>query len=151
MKIRTWNEIIEDKGFAPQYLTITIKLPHVQGEVNISGLLIEERFDLTTVPSNWHIYALRHADNDWVEPISIERGVYCNFLGYWLIDRELPIDNTNDFIEVCDYNYRDWQDVAEETLEAYSLLDYLDYWENCMPISENVNKILLMAKEAKSN
>lgn len=42
--------------------------------------------------NNHHVYAMRHGDNDWSIPATIEQGVMINYWGY--IVTEEPLDLT---------------------------------------------------------
>lgn len=45
------------------------------------GLFVDERISRDTIPDGWYFYEVRHADNDWCEPIEIGLGVLVNFYG----------------------------------------------------------------------
>lgn len=144
--MRTWKEITEDTGFEPQYLCLDLKI----GETtkSIVGILIDERMQCDDVPSDWHVYDIRHADDDWSEPISIEPGVLVNFMGRFLTDQELTFPDTpNNYIEVSDYSYEDWDSIAYDTLEEAGadpteIDNLIMQWDNLDTPSNNVRRIL---------
>ena len=60
-------------------------------EVTILGkpaLFTECRIDRTTVPEGVYRYELRHADEDWSEPITLSRSILVNYYGTVLTDRK---------------------------------------------------------------
>ncbi len=61
------------------------------------GLFTDWRIDRNTIPEGWYFYEVRHADNDWCEPVEVALGVLVNFLGT-LITKEpiLPEPFTSD-------------------------------------------------------
>ncbi len=50
----------------------------------------EIRIDPNTLPSGLHVYELRHADDDWGQPISLEQHVGVNFFGNVISQIEIP-------------------------------------------------------------
>lgn len=56
----------------------------IYDEVSLLGhpaLLTDWRVDRTTVPDGFHLYELRHADEDWGDPCQIAKGILVNFYG----------------------------------------------------------------------
>lgn len=146
--MRTWKQIINDGNYWPEYLTLSVKKENSEEIEEISGILIDERLDPATVPNGFYCYDLRHSEDDWSEPIAIERGVLVNFMGRFLVDTPLPINDRYDYMEVVDYCYSDWADVAGDELEKAGIPDdYINYWQNLLPISENINNIRKMMEK----
>ena len=53
-------------------------------EVKLFGmnvLLTTARIDRASVPEGLHLYELRHADEDWCDPVQVGKGVLVNFYG----------------------------------------------------------------------
>lgn len=72
------------------------------------GLFIDLRVDRKTIPEGWHVYEVRHSDNDWGEPVEICLGVLVNFYGTLLVKEPIelvPFPETGN-----DYLYIDWED-----------------------------------------
>ena len=66
-------------------------------EVTILGkpaLFTECRIDRTTVPEGVYRYELRHADEDWGEPITLSRSILVNYYGSVLTREpfQLPVE-----------------------------------------------------------
>ena len=66
-------------------------------EVTILGkpaLFTECRLDRTTVPEGVYRYELRHADEDWGEPITLSRSILVNYYGTVLTREpfQLPVE-----------------------------------------------------------
>lgn len=48
-------------------------------------------------------YDMRHNDSNWVDPVTIERGVMVNFCGSIFFKEELMFSNDcKDYIELCE-------------------------------------------------
>ena len=89
------------------------------------ALLYEGRLDKTTVPDGFHVYDIRHSDDDWGEPRTIEKSVTVNFYGSIILNHPLDIPE-------CGYI-----DVGEEDINClgYSATT-ADPWENIDPVIE---------------
>lgn len=61
----------------------------------------------------YHFYAMRHGDNDWSLPLSIEKGVLVNYFGYLITDAPLTLDQEG-------YNGNSYTELTEE--ESYHIL-----------------------------
>lgn len=145
--MRTWKEITGDIDFEPQYLRLDIKVGDTTQSV--VGILIEARMDCSDLPSEWHAYSLRHHEDDWSHPISIERVVAVNFLGRFLTDCEItfPSEDYSEGLEVIDYSYEDWTDVAYDALEAAGAdlteIDLLvSQWNNLDTPVNNIKRLM---------
>jgi len=144
--MRTWKEITEERGFEPQYLRLTLGVG--KSTLTVAGMLIEERIDATTIPDGWHVYDIRHDESDWSKPLTVERVVLVNFMGRFLTDRELPLPFDNDeCLEVIDYSYEDWADVACDALEragadSVEIDNLLANWDNLDTVGNNVKRLL---------
>ena len=55
------------------------------------ALIYEGRLDKSTVPDGFHAYDLRHKDNDWGAPATIEKSVVVNFFGSIILNHPLEI------------------------------------------------------------
>ena len=56
----------------------------IYGEVSLLGipaLLPDWRVERSTVPVGFHLYELRHADEDWGDPCQLARSILVNFYG----------------------------------------------------------------------
>lgn len=70
------------------------------------GLFTDLRVDRETIPDGWHVYEVRHSDNDWGEPVEICLGVLVNFYGTLLVKEPIklePFPQTGN-----DYFYIEW-------------------------------------------
>lgn len=137
---KTWNEIINDDYFEVQYIELTLN--GNKGEEVVNAMLLDGiRIDETSLPDGFIAYSIRHSDNEWDEPASVEKRVIVNFFGTILVDHEL-FDENEEYLEISDWYYKDWEDVAAEELSGNGISDeYTFMWENLEPISVNVSKI----------
>lgn len=79
------------------------------------------RIDRETVPEGLYLYEVRHADEDWGDPVQIARWVMVNHFGTLLSKAELPLEeNTlgnNAYIDIDpeeDWNYEGVSCTIEE-------------------------------------
>lgn len=76
-----------------------------------AGLFTDHRISRGSIPDGWYFYEVRHADNDWCEPIEVSLGVLVNFYGT-LITKEplLPeVFNSYDDSYVSIDSEKDWK------------------------------------------
>lgn len=67
------------------------------------GTFIDLRIDPATIPSGLIWYQMRHCDDDWGTPASINRGgIFVNFFGTFITDADLGLSEET---EVIDYSY----------------------------------------------
>lgn len=45
------------------------------------GYFTDQRIKRDSIPDGWYFYEIRHADNDWCEPVEVSLGVLVNFMG----------------------------------------------------------------------
>lgn len=137
--MKTWKQLTNDKEFEPQFIDLTIpsRFDNSKEEI-ITAMIIEERIDKSTLPAKWIGYDIRHSDDDSGQPATIEENVTVNFFGTILVDKLLDFDG-KDYIEILDYGYQDWEDVAEDELTAAGIsLEYFDVWDNLRTVDENI-------------
>lgn len=84
--------------------------------LGIPALLTDWRVDRTTIPNGFHLYELRHADEDWGEPCQVAKGILVNFYGSILTVQQLPLP-------VSDYLDFDTQELAYVEDDACATLD----------------------------
>lgn len=137
--MKTWKQLINSKDFEPQFIDLTIPCRFdCSGEEIITAMLIEERIDKSTIPSKWIAYDIRHSDEDFDKPSTIEENVTVNYFGIILVNSLLEFSG-DDHIDILDYGYRDWEDVAEDELTVAGIsLEYLDNWQNLATFDENI-------------
>lgn len=72
--------------------------------LNREGLFTELRVDRNSIPKGWHMYEVRHGDNDWGEPVEIARGILVNHFGTLLVKEPfdlIPFPATgNDYLYI---------------------------------------------------
>jgi hypothetical protein len=61
------------------------------------------RIDPDTLPSGLHAYELRHSDDDWSQPATLENHVAVNFFGTVISQNEIPVE---DFLQVNDGDFK---------------------------------------------
>lgn len=141
--MRTWKEITEEPSFEPEYVSIQLKDCPANP---FYALMIDERIDRSTIPEGWHAYDVRHSDDDFCAPSTIERSVRVNFFCTVLVDSELPLPDDG-YLEIEDWSYEDWEDMAYSSLERAGAdsveIDGLVYnWDNLDTIQNNVKRLL---------
>ena len=92
-------------------------------KLNLEGVLVDclvfkgRQKDLLSelIKSGYRVFYLRHSDNDWSEPMTIENFVQVNFYGYLAvkdstgikaIEKLLPPNNNNACIDLSDDDIR---------------------------------------------
>lgn len=78
------------------------------------------RIDPDTLPSGLHAYELRHSDDDWSLPATLENHVGINFFGTVISQDELPVD---DLLQVNDGDFK-VDPNGSVTLNEYLAGDY---------------------------
>lgn len=77
-------------------------------------LFVDMRIDRETVPEGYTMYEVRHADDDWGEPVEIAIGILVNFYGTLLtkepFDLEPSAVTNNSYLEIGD---GDWSYTGE--------------------------------------
>jgi hypothetical protein len=66
---------------------------------NFRGITLyfsELRIDRDSIPKNMYCYGIRHADNDWTNPITIEPTVMVNHYGDIITEEPLVFENADD-------------------------------------------------------
>lgn len=84
----------------------------IYDEITLLGtpaLLTDWRIDRSTVPTDLHLYELRHADEDWGNPCQLAKGILVNFYGSILTAQSIPLPesgylnfDSKDFLYVAD-------------------------------------------------
>jgi len=71
-------------------------------------LFYDERISVNKAPAGYpYMYHLRHDEENWNRPISIENFVFVNFFGTIFTNKPLNIDR-NDYIDVNSFEM-DWE------------------------------------------
>ena len=68
---------------------------------DVECLFSEERIDSATVPEGFHKYDIRHTDNDWGQPCTVEQQVTVNYYGSVLMTQALDFGG-KDYIDISD-------------------------------------------------
>ena len=86
--------------------------------LGVPALFTEYRIDRTTIPSQLHLYEIRHEDEDWGRPCQLAKGILVNFYGSLLTRQpiELPDSGYLDF-DAEDFRYPDV--VGSTDLESF--------------------------------
>ena len=66
-------------------------------EVTLLGapaLFTECRIDRTTIPTQLHLYEIRHEDEDWGRPCQLAKGILVNFYGSLLTRHPIELPNS---------------------------------------------------------
>jgi hypothetical protein len=78
------------------------------------------RIDPSTLPAGLHAYELRHSDDDWGQPTSLEEHVGVNYFGTVISQSEIPFDGFKQINE-GDFKVDPYESA---TLEQYLAGDY---------------------------
>lgn len=79
---------------------------------DVECLFSEERINDATVPDGFHKYDIRHADNDWGQPCTLEHKVTVNYYGSVLLMQELDFEG-KDCIDISgDEDFIDSGDIV---------------------------------------
>jgi len=83
------------------------------------------RVDRSTVPGNLYIYEVRHADEDWGEPVQVCKGVLVNHYGTLISNKPLHRMIRSEFSH---NSYRDIQSEEDWNFEGCgsTLAEYLE-------------------------
>lgn len=72
----------------------------------INGILSRCRVGRELETEDKFIYDIRHADDDWCKPATLEHYVWANWYGSIIVDT--PIQFPDDpFLEIADYSFND--------------------------------------------
>lgn len=72
-------------------------------------LFVDERINRASVPKGLYLYEVRHADEDWGEPVEIAEGILVNFFGTILSKKELPLEELPEWgTAYLDFDEEDW-------------------------------------------
>ena len=89
-------------------MNVTWDKVEVLGKV---GLFTDWRIKRDTIPDGWYFYEVRHADNDWCEPVEVAVGIFVNFYGTLITKEPLlpePFKSVDDTYVYIDSN-EDWK------------------------------------------
>lgn len=71
--------------------------------VEATGILSEERLQRISA-SDKYVYDIRHSDNDYGEPATIENGVVMvNWFGSFIVDAPIEFPEDVNYLEIEDY------------------------------------------------
>lgn len=75
----------------------------LENGIEVTGILSEERLQRNPT-SDKYLYDIRHSDNDWVEPATIENGVVMvNWFVTLIVDAPIEFPEGVNFLEIEDY------------------------------------------------
>lgn len=79
------------------------------GHTEVSGLVSEYRISRKEDVEGKYLYDIRHSDNDWCDPATLEKNVVVNWFGTMILDSpiELLEEDKNAYLEITDYSYDD--------------------------------------------
>lgn len=76
----------------------------VEGGREINGILSEERVTRKKDTMEKCLYDIRHSDNDWCDPATLERQVLVNWFGTIILDTPIEFPEGQDYLEIEDYD-----------------------------------------------
>ena len=78
---------------------------HLDGGKKITGLLAECRVRRDEPVEGKYLYDIRHSDNDWCDPATLEHRVMVNWFGTIILDEPVDFPDGQDCIDIEDYSY----------------------------------------------
>lgn len=89
-------------------------------------LFTNARVERSTVPKGLYLYEVRHADEDWGEPIQVAEWIRANHWGSLLsvkpieLEKSLVVDNSyRDIDAETDWNYESYEISVREYMKEY--------------------------------
>ena len=100
--MKTVKELLQAEDCRPMTLVF-------DGGQEISGLLSEIRVDREKDNEGKFLYDIRHTDNDWCEPATLEKFVMVNWFGTLIVDKPIQALEGTDrpYKEIVDWGYDD--------------------------------------------
>lgn len=100
--MKTVKELLQAEDCRPMTLVF-------DGGQEISGLLSEIRVDREKDNEGKFLYDIRHSDNDWCEPATLEKFVMVNWFGTLIVDKPIQALEGPDrpYKEIVDWGYDD--------------------------------------------
>lgn len=77
----------------------------IDGGKKISGLLSEYRIDKNKPVEGKYMYDIRHSDEDWCEPATLEPSVMVNWFGTIIVDEPIEFPDGKNYLVIEDYSY----------------------------------------------
>lgn len=107
-------------------------------------LFTDDRIDRNTVPEGLFMYEIRHSDEDWGQPVSIEDCVTVNFFGTVIFPVEIPV---NDYIPLSESEYgfcgTEQLTIAQyfeiRAKERFECMGFLPEKDNVYPLCDRKN------------
>lgn len=99
--MKTVKELLIN-GIRPMTLTL-------EDGREITGPVSEYRVRRDIETEGKYLYDIRHSDNDWCDPATLEKNVVVNWFGTMILDSpiELLEEDKNAYLEITDYSYDD--------------------------------------------
>lgn len=100
--MKTVKELLQTAGCRPMTLVF-------EGDQKVSGLLSEVRVDREKDIEGKFLYDIRHSDNDWCDPATLEKKVIVNWFGTLIVDKPIQALEGSDrpYKEIVDWSYDD--------------------------------------------
>ena len=95
--------------------TIIVTLERKDGTTfELSGYFSDIRLRKTEVPKDLYKVSIRHSDEDWGDPATVERWVMVNHFGDILLDKPLEFPEQDPFYIVKSYKFDDYKTLEIE-------------------------------------
>lgn len=100
ISLKTVKELLQSNDIRP----ITL---FFEDGTKISGLLSEFRVYQQADTESKYLYDIRHTDEDWCEPATLEKRVMVNWFGTLIVDEPIEIleSDNSAYLEITDYGY----------------------------------------------
>lgn len=100
ISLKTVKELLQSNDIRP------ITLFFEDGS-KISGLLSEFRVYHQADTESKYLYDIRHTDEDWCEPATLEKRVMVNWFGTLIMDNPIEVleNGEKEYLEITDYVY----------------------------------------------
>jgi hypothetical protein len=98
--LKTVKELLQSNDIRP----ITL---FFENGTEISGLFSEFRVHHHTDTESKYLYDIRHTDEYWCEPATLEKRVMVNWFGTLIVDEPIEILESDNgaYLEITDYGY----------------------------------------------
>lgn len=100
--MKTVKELLQTAGCRPITLVF-------EDDQKVCGLLSEVRVDREKGIEGKYLYDIRHSDNDWCDPATLEKKVIVNWFGTLIVDKPIQALEGPDrpYKEIVDWSYDD--------------------------------------------
>lgn len=101
--MKTVKQLIKSGDLRP----FTVEYDTPDGTRTVTGLLSEERVNHTKDLEGKYLHDIRHSDNDFCDPATIENQVTVNWFGTLILNEPFTFPKGQDYVDIVDYSFED--------------------------------------------